>query len=205
MKYQAILSDPPWRFATHSAKGKGRSAEAHYDCMSYSDIIMVPVNQWAADNCILFLWTTHPMLPQALGVMNAWGFEYKTVGFTWVKGRMKTNWDAPDDLRPFDRLLFPIGTGYWTRANPELCLLGTRGKPKRQSKAVRELIVSPRREHSRKPDEIYERIEALCEGPYLEMSARFPRDGWDSFGPQGGVEKRRWKSNSHPNAEVVRV
>lgn len=194
-KYGVILADPPWTFATYSSKGKGRSAEAHYNCMSRDDIATLPVGELAATDALLFLWTTKPMLPQALSVIDAWGFKYKTVGFTWVKARKSRDTVSGQD--------HPIGTGYWTRANPELCLLGARGKPHRLSRSVRELIVAPRREHSRKPDEIYGRIEALCEGPYLEMFARFPREGWDRFGDQEGAERRRWKSNSYPGAAVA--
>jgi MT-A70 len=100
---------------------------------------------------------------------------------------------------------FPIGCGYWTRANPEQCLLATRGHPSRRSRGVRKLVVAPRREHSRKPDEIYERIEALCDGPYLEMFARHSRPGWAAWGTEVGILdsgtelKRRWRSNSHPD------
>jgi N6-adenosine-specific RNA methylase IME4 len=186
-KYKAILADPPWRFATYSAKGKGRSAEAHYDCMSLDEIEGLPVRDWAAPDCMLFLWTTDPLLPAALGVIEAWGFTYKTTGFVWAK----TTTDGAS---------FPIGTGYYTRSNPEICLLATVGSPKRLSRSVRKLIVSPRREHSRKPDETYERIEALCEGPYLELFARFPRPGWDGFGLEldSGIGVRRWASNSYP-------
>ncbi len=186
--YQAILADPPWTFITHSAKGKGRSAEAHYSCMSINDIAALPVANHAAKDCVLFLWTTDPMLKVAISVAEAWGFEYKTIGFVWAKcGSLGSN-----------EGVWPIGTGFWTRANPEICLLATRGKPQRQSRAVRKLIVSPRREHSRKPDEAYERIEALCEGPYLELFARFPRDGWDSWGTMEGVGDRRWTSDAGP-------
>ena len=83
--YSAILGDPPWQFATYSAKGKGRSAEAHYDCMAPADIKALPVAEWAAPDCALFLWATDPSLPQALDVIASWGFIYKTVAFTWVK------------------------------------------------------------------------------------------------------------------------
>jgi N6-adenosine-specific RNA methylase IME4 len=189
--YKAILADPPWTFKTYSHKGKGRSAEAHYDCMSFTDLqLMAPqIEEYAAANCALFLWVTDPMLPLGLSLMSSWGFTFKTVGFYWAK----TTKDGDG---------FPIGTGYYTRANPEQCLLGTRGKPRRLSRSVRKLIVSPRREHSRKPDEVYDRIEALCEGPYLELFSRFPRDGWDSIGNQTGIETRKWKSNSYPPLEA---
>ena len=110
--------------------------------------------------------------------MTAWGFMYKTVAFNWVKlnknGEAKRVADDP----------FFTGLGYWTRANPELCLLGTRGRPKRKSKAVRRLVVSERREHSRKPDEVHDRIERLVDGPYLELFAREKRGRWDGIGDQ---------------------
>ena len=168
MKYGAILCDPPWTFKTYSEKGKGRSAEQHYDCMTHEKLYELDLTYHALPDCALFLWTTDPMLPRALDVLENWGFQYKTVAFTWVKQNR--------DGSPF------TGMGYWTRANPEMCLLGTRGKPKRINKDVRQLIVAPRREHSRKPDEIYERIERLVGGPYLEMFARQQRPGWDQFG-----------------------
>ena len=187
--YGVILADPPWTFATYSRKGKGRSAEAHYDCMSLADIKALPVGDWAAADCALFLWITDPSLPQALEVIEAWGFVYKTVAFTWAK----TTKDGAG---------FPIGCGYWTRANPEQCLLATRGRPQRLSRAVPQLILAPRREHSRKPDEVYERIEVLVAGPYLELFARDQRIGWDSWGNEAetGPADRRWASNSYPSA-----
>jgi N6-adenosine-specific RNA methylase IME4 len=184
--YGAILADPPWDHITWSHKGKGRSAAAHYDCMPLAEIEAMQVKDRAAKNCVLFLWTTDPMLENALRVIHAWGFEYKTIGFVWAKtNRRKGN--------------FFMGTGHWTRANPELCLLATRGRPKRLSRNVRELIVAPRREHSRKPDEIYESIQALVPGPYLELFARFPRPGWDSDCHQEGIQPRRWRSDSYPD------
>ena len=98
---------------------------------------------------------------------------------------------------------FWVPAPFWTRANPEPCLLATRGKPKRHRADVRKLIISPRREHSRKPEEAYERIEALCEGPYLEMFARASRAGWDRWGNEAdasGSGQRRWGANSYPDA-----
>ena len=186
--YHVILADPPWTFATYSQKGKGRSAEAHYDCMSIADIKSLPVADWAASDCALFLWVTDPTLPQALEVLAAWGFVYKTVAFTWVK--------TTRDGTPF-----PIGCGYWTRANPELCLLGTRGRPQRLSRSVRQLVFAPRREHSRKPDEVYELIEKLVAGPYLELFGRAPRAGWDSWGKEAesGIGARR--ADSYPQRQ----
>lgn len=198
-KFGVILADPPWRFATFSAKGRGRcpdgplsakaarnlqrqnKPERHYATMSLQDIAALPVADYAAKDCVLLMWAVDPMIPEALRLGEAWGFKFKTIGFVWAKERRVTSkrgaaFDEPDHKR------FPMGTGYWTRANPELCLLFTRGKPKRVSAAVRKLLVAPRREHSRKPDEQYERIEALVGGPYLELFARTTRPGWTSWG-----------------------
>jgi N6-adenosine-specific RNA methylase IME4 len=198
--YRVIYADPPWTFATYSRKGKGRSPEAHYDCMTLSDIKALPVADWAADDCVLLLWTTDPLLEKAFDVIRAWGFTYKTVGFYWAKLNKGGAAMASGEKSFF------TGLGFWTRANPEPCLLATRGHPKRRSADVRKLVVSPRREHSRKPDEVYDRIAALCEGPYLEMFARSSRPGWDTWGSEAGLfdagaaPPRRWRSNSHPDA-----
>jgi N6-adenosine-specific RNA methylase IME4 len=201
-KYGVLYSDPPWKFGTYSDKGKGRSAEAWYDCMELKDIISLRIGeQWAADDCVLLLWVTDPFLKHGLQVMDAWGFEYKTVGFYWVKGGFGDDYGNP-------RYDFPMGTGYWTRANPEQCLLGTRGHPKRLNADVRKLIISPRREHSRKPDEIYDRIERLCTGPYLELFARNQHPGWDAWGSEvetGPNTERRWKSNEGPGAKPLQL
>jgi N6-adenosine-specific RNA methylase IME4 len=191
--YRVIYADPPWSFATYSAKGKGRSPDAHYDTMTLQDIKDLPVASWAADDALLLLWATDPMLEHALDVARAWGFTFKTVGFYWVKTNRQSG-------------SFFTGMGFWTRANPEQCLLATRGSPRRLAGDVPRLIVSPRREHSRKPDEAYDRIERLAPGPYLEMFARSTRPGWDAWGMQAGMldrgaPTRRWSSRSHPAAE----
>jgi N6-adenosine-specific RNA methylase IME4 len=193
--YRVIYADPPWTFATYSYKGKGRSPEAYYDCMSLAEINALPVADWAADDCVLLMWATDPLLPTAFEVMRAWGFTYKTVGFYWAK----LNKSA---ATPYDDRSFFTGLGFWTRANPELCLLATRGHPRRRRADVKKLIVSPRREHSRKPDEAYERIEALCQGPYLEMFARSARPGWDRWGEESELRQlgpRRWRADSSPD------
>ena len=191
--YRVIYADPPWTFATYSQKGKGRSAEAHYDCMRLEELKALPVAEWAADDAILLLWATDPLLHRALEVIEAWGFTYKTVGFYWVKENASGRG-------------FFTGMGFWTRANPEQCLLATRGHPQRKAADVKKLVVSPRREHSRKPDEMYDHIERLVDGPYLEMFARSSRPGWDAWGAQQGlfdngrVATRRWASDSYPDA-----
>jgi len=195
--YRVIYADPPWTFSTYSRKGKGRSAEAYYDCMSLDDIKALPVAEWAADDCVLLLWTTDPLLPTAFDVIRAWGFTYKTIGFYWAK----LNKSADPTI--YSDSSFFAGLGFWTRANPEICLLATRGHPRRGRADVRKLIVSPRREHSRKPDEAYGRIERLCEGPYLEMFARSTRPGWDGWGAESEMRRigpRRWRADSYPDA-----
>jgi N6-adenosine-specific RNA methylase IME4 len=118
------------------------------------------------------------MLPQALDTMQRWGFEYKTVGFCWAKTTPKSDasW-APK---------YHLGLGYWSRQNTEMCLLGVRGKPKRIGKGVRQLIVTPRREHSRKPDQFYVSAEALVPGPYIELFSRTNRPNWSTWGNEVG-------------------
>lgn len=176
--YGVILADPPWNFKSWSDKGRDRCpdamvrqkglAERHYKTLSLSEIKDLPVGNIAARDSVLLLWTVDCMIPQGLALGERWGFTFKTVAFTWIK-RTKSNG-------------FHIGLGYWTRGNPEQCLLFTRGSPRRQSASVRQLIDAPRREHSRKPDEQYQRIETLLPGPYLELFARTERPGWDSWG-----------------------
>jgi N6-adenosine-specific RNA methylase IME4 len=170
-KYSVIYADPPWSFKTYSDKGKDRSPENHYSTMNFKDICNLPVNNIANDNSVLLMWVIDPLLDKAFKVIDAWGFKYKTVGFTWAKTNKKS-------------LGFFTGLGYWTRGNPEMCLLATKGKPKRISKSVPQLVVEQRREHSRKPDIMYNHIENLLDGPYIELFARTKRKGWDCWGNQ---------------------
>lgn len=162
MKYGAILIDPPWRFVVWGEPTSSRSTETHYSTMTGDDLAKLPVKDFAAKDCAMFMWVVDTHIPQALQLMDGWGFKFKTVAFVWSKPS--------------------IGMGWWTRKDAEICLLGTRGSPPRQSKGVRQTIFAPRREHSRKPDEIYDRIEKLVAGPYLEMFARQRRAGWDAWG-----------------------
>jgi N6-adenosine-specific RNA methylase IME4 len=176
--YGVIYADPPWNFKNYSEKGTGRNAVAHYPCMDFEQIAAMDIASLAAKDCALFLWATDPLLPKAFDLIRAWGFKYKTVAFYWAKTNKKANLNA---LKESD---FFTGLGYWTRANVEQCLLATRGKPPRMAKDVRRLLISPRREHSRKPDESYDRIERLTRGPYLELFARQSRSGWDNLGKE---------------------
>ena len=167
--YQVILSDPPWTFATYSDKGKEKSPEAHYACMSIEDICALPVAEITAPDAALFLWCTWPTIFEAKRVIDAWGFKYSGLAWEWLK------WNPDTDK-------FSFGCGYGTRKNVEPVLLARKGKPTLKSRSVRDMLFSPRREHSRKPEEQYERIESMYDGPYLEMFARHQRPGWTSWG-----------------------
>ena len=169
-KYNIIYADPPWRFKYYGkSDDRYRRAEKHYNVMDLEDIKKLPVKDISNDDCMLFLWVIDPMLKQGLEVMEAWGFKYKTVAFTWVKTNKNNG--------------FFTGMGYWTRANPEMCLLGTKGNPKRGNADVPQLIISKRREHSRKPDEIRYNIVRLCgDLPRIELFARERIEGWDAWG-----------------------
>ena len=168
-KYTVIYVDPPWQYRDKAASGK-RGAVFKYPCMSDDDIKSLPVGSISEKDSILFLWTTFPKIQEGLDTITAWGFTYKTIAFNWVK-RNKVS-DS-----------FFWGMGRWTRSNSEICLLGTRGKPKRQSMKVHSVIYSPIREHSRKPDETRDRIMELTgDVSRVELFARQPTDGWDIWG-----------------------
>ena len=177
-KYGAILADPPWKFETWGSQENAATfVERHYRTMTSQEISDLPVEKLAAKDSVLFLWVTWPTLQQAMALIGHWGFAFKTCAFSWMKG---------DPYRLFaDDVTPTMGSGYWTRSNTEPCLLATRGKPKRLNADVRQGIIAPRREHSRKPDGIHERIERLVAGPYVELFAReSTRPGWDFWGNQ---------------------
>jgi N6-adenosine-specific RNA methylase IME4 len=166
--YGVILADPPWHFKGYTQDGGPKSPSAHYPCMSVDEIAALPVHTLAAPDCALIMWATAPMLPAALTLIDHWGFVFKTAG-AWAK-----------QSRTGNSLAF--GTGYIFRSAAEFFLVATRGKPKVQSRSIRNLIVAPIREHSRKPDAMHANIEALYDGPYLEMFAREQREGWTAWG-----------------------
>lgn len=179
-KYSVIYADPPWQYRVWSKKGTGRSAESHYSTMSLEDIKALPVHLLAAKDCTLFLWVTFPLLKEAWPVLDAWGFTYKSVAFVWVKLNRKAS------------TLF-TGMGYWTRANAEICLLATRGHPKRANAGVHQVILSHIEEHSKKPEEARSRIVRLMgDVPRIELFARSRAPGWDVWGNEAAGSIQGW-------------
>lgn len=182
--YGAIVADPPWYFRTRTTVVSDRDPQRHYPVMGVADIEALPVKQLAAPDCHLFLWCTGPCLPQAFSVITAWGFRYSGVAFTWVK--LKRSHNAMQlRMLPTAESDLHVGLGFTTRKNAEFCLLARRGNAKRVAKNVREIILSPVREHSRKPEEFRDRVEAYV-GPGIriaELFARSSRPGyWEAWG-----------------------
>ena len=168
--YNVIHADPPWAFANWSAKGENRNPNRHYPTMTADEIAALPVGDLAAKDCALFLWVCDPLLDRGLDILKGWGFRFATVAFNWAKRtRRDSGWH--------------LGTGYYTRANPEICLLGMTGSLARCDAGVRQLVVEPLRHHSRKPDRIADDIVRLFgDLPRVELFARTQRDGWEVWG-----------------------
>lgn len=166
-KYGVIYADPPWQYRDRKCNG---NAEDHYPTMTLEEICNLPVRDITADNCVLFLWATYPLIKEAMQVIDAWGFEYKTIGFQWVKQNRSGNG-------------YFFGLGRWTRGNTEPCLIAVKGKPQRQSNSVSQLIFAPLRAHSQKPDIVRDKIRELMGGlSYIELFARNTTPGWDVWG-----------------------
>lgn len=170
--YNVIYADPAWPFQNYSTEGESRNPNRHYPTMSLDQIRQLPVGDLAAQNCALFLWVVDPLLDVGIEVLKGWGFAFKSVAFTWAKRtKLDTGWH--------------MGTGYYTRGNPETCLLGVMGRMPRQDAGVRQLVVDPVREHSRKPDRIRSDIVRLFgDVPRVELFARQRHEGWDAWGNQ---------------------
>ena len=174
-KYQIIYADPPWQFKNYSDKWhkdrkESRWVANHYDIQTTQDICDMPIGSIADEDSVLFLWVTFPRLPDALDVIKSWEFTYKTNAFTWVKKN-----------KIADSLFW--GMGFWTRANSEICLLATKGKPKRVDKGVHSVVEKPIEKHSKKPDEVRNRIVTLMGNlPRIELFAREKTEGWDVWG-----------------------
>lgn len=169
MKFNIIYIDPPWSYKDKANAGE-RGVEYKYSTMTDSQLLSLPIKDLAADDSLMFMWATFPRLEFAMQAMKAWGFEYKTVGFLWCKKNKKSDswfW----------------GMGNWTRANAEICLMGVRGKPKRNSAKVHQLVTAPIGEHSAKPAEVRDRIVELCgDLPRIEIFAREVTPGWTAIG-----------------------
>jgi N6-adenosine-specific RNA methylase IME4 len=184
--YGAIAIDPASHFKSYTAiqsqnPSSRRDNERHYKTMSFDELAALPIAKLAASiGAHLFCWTSGPFLPQALRLIDAWGFKYSTRCFTWLKTRR--GWDGVSPLMERD---FPIGLGLTTRSQTEIVLLARRGNCRRQRKDIRELIFAPRREHSRKPDEFYRRVEQYCgDVPKCDLFARERRPNWDAYGDE---------------------
>lgn len=200
-KYNIIYADPPWSYKDKSCQG---NAAQHYALMKDADICGLPIKDIAAKDCVLFLWATYPKLQEALNVIKAWGFTYKTIGFQWIKENKSGKGHF-------------FGLGRWTRGNTEPCLIATKGdsfpvvlneeasapcliatkgKPQRVSASVGQLIFSPLRAHSQKPDEVRDRIvELMGDLPRIELFARSAAEGWDCWGdeaPNQQEEEDAW-------------
>lgn len=191
-KFNVIVADVPAQFKTWSGpKISQRTSGSHYSTMSWEELNLLDVKSVSANDCCLFLWCCSPLLQETMQMAKSWGFEYKTIAFVYVKRNVKSKSPA-------------IGMGYWTRANAELVLLFTRGKPKRLSKNISQIvpeegvidfllndrfeepdvIYADKMKHSQKPEEVQDRIEELVGGPYLELFARRHRDNWVCVGDE---------------------
>ena len=165
--YSIIYADPPWQYQRSKVQG---AAENHYPTMGIDELCALPVADLAAPDSTLFLWATFPQLPEALRLIEAWGFRYKSVAFVWLKKNKKAD-------------SWFYGLGFWTRGNAEICLLATKGHPKRKAASIHQFIISPIEAHSKKPDEAREKIVALMgDLPRVELFARQSPPGWEVWG-----------------------
>lgn len=170
--YQIIYADPPWAYRdkrdTHPRLCGG--ASVHYPTMDMATLKSLPISYIAAENCMLFMWATFPNLPEALDLIAAWGFKYKTLGFSWIKTNTKNG-------KPF------FGIGYYTKSNCEVCLIAVKGKPIKISNSISSVLIAPREAHSKKPDIVRDRIVELCgDIPRIELFSRHKVQGWDTWG-----------------------
>ena len=171
-KYNIIYADPAWSYKDKRDKHPRLcgGASVHYNTKTIENIKNLPVNDIADDNCMLFMWATFPNLQEALDVIKSWGFKYKTLGFSWIKTNKKNG-------KPF------FGIGYYTKSNCEVCLIGVKGKPIKESNKISSVLLEPREEHSKKPDIVREKIvELVGDLPRIELFAREKINGWDTWG-----------------------
>jgi len=172
--YSIIYADPAWKYRDKrknpNTDRPSKYGGISYEVMETKDIKNLPVNKIADKNCMLFLWVTFPNLQVGLDVIKAWGFDYRTLGFSWIKLNKKNG-------KPF------FGIGYYTKSNCEVCLIGVKGKPIVASNFVSSVVITPRERHSKKPDVVRDKIVQLCgDIPRIELFARERAEGWDSWG-----------------------
>lgn len=189
--FAKISIDCPWDFSNRSIAGEDKNPNAHYPVMSIEDICQLPLHLLAADNCAVFSWKTWPLMMEWPNVIKAWGFDYAGLAWEWIKFNPETG-------------KYAFGLGYGTRKNLEPCLLLTKGDPQLRpgeleffgtkvetgARSVRDFILAfpadtiraPRREHSRKPDEHYSRIDTMFDGPAIDIFGREARPGWTIWG-----------------------
>lgn len=195
-RFGTVLADPPWQFINRTGKVAPEHRRlSRYGTMTVAEICGLPVSELAASTAHLYLWVPNALLPEGLRVLAAWGFEYKS-NIVWHKVRK----DGGSDGR---------GVGFYFRNVTELVLFGVRGKNARTLAPGRRQVnylASRKREHSRKPDELYDIIEACSRGPYLEMFARGARPGWTVWGNQAAEDyEPTWKTYAHNSAAERRL
>lgn len=185
-EYGAILADPPWQFTNRTGKmAPEHKRLARYPTLSLQEIKEMPVSAVVADNSHLYLWVPNALLREGLDVMEAWGFQYKT-NIIWHKIRK----DGGPDGR---------GVGFYFRNTTEILLFGVKGRARTLAPGRTQvnIIRSRKREHSRKPDELYDIIESCSLGPYLELFARGERNGWDQWGNEAENYSPSWSTYSN--------
>jgi N6-adenosine-specific RNA methylase IME4 len=195
-RFGTVLADPPWQFQNKTGKVAPEHRRlARYATLTLEEIRRLPVGDVAADVAHLYLWVPNALLPEALSVMQAWGFQYKS-NIVWHKVRR----DGGSDGR---------GVGFYFRNVTELVLFGVRGRNARTRPAGRRqvnYISSRKREHSRKPDELYAIVEACSPGPFLELFARGARPGWTAWGNQAdGGYRPTWPTYTHNSTAPASV
>lgn len=191
-KFKTVLADPPWRFANRTGKmAPEHTRLSRYGTMDLEEIKALPVSDIVDEPAHLYLWVPNALLPEGIEVLKSWGFEYKS-NIVWHKIRK----DGGPDGR---------GVGFYFRNVTELVLFGVRGKNARTLAPGRRqvnFLATRKREHSRKPDELYDVIEACSRGPFLEMFGRGPRENWTTWGNQAANYEITWKTYPH-NSRVL--
>lgn len=185
-RFGLIAIDPPWHFRSRAPSANPesvRSPQAHYPTMDLEHIAAIPMKELALPDCYVMLWITGPLMAAGVHTMlfKRWGCRPSSLAFVWIK--LWNNFETSSLLKtPLLEADLAMGTGFTTRQNAEFVVLGRFGSPKILRRDIRQVIISPRREHSRKPEEFYRRAEYFCAGPRLDMFAGREREGWTSFG-----------------------